>query len=113
MLLTARDFSPPYAPLMSKFQDRYRVGSTRLADWDYAADGWYFVTLCTKDKRCSLGHAVDGQIVLSDAGVIAETEMKAVSIHYENVIICGNAQSRSRNSCNWGRSRIFPRRGAA
>jgi len=72
---------------MTMFQNRYRVESTRLAYWDYSSRGWYFVTLCTKDKKCSLGHAVDGQIVLSDAGVIAETEMKAVSIHYENVII--------------------------
>jgi REP element-mobilizing transposase RayT len=30
---------------------------------------------------------VDGQIELSDAGVIAESELKSVSSHYENVII--------------------------
>jgi putative transposase len=69
------------------FQNRYRVESTRLPDWNYSSSGWYFVTLCTRDKRCSLGHAVDGQVVLSDAGAIAETEMQSISSHYMNVTI--------------------------
>ena len=72
---------------MTKFQDLYRVESTRLPDWDYGSRGWYFVTLCTKDKKCSLGQAVDGQIMLSEAGLIAEAEMKAVPSHYSKVII--------------------------
>jgi putative transposase len=72
---------------MTTFRNRYRVESTRLADWDYASRGWYFVTLCTQDKKCSLGRAVDGQIMLSDAGVIAETEMKAIPDYYVNVVI--------------------------
>jgi hypothetical protein len=72
---------------MTMFQNRYRVESTRLAYWDYSSRGWYFVTLCTKDKKCSLGHAANGEIALSEAGVIAETEMKAVSSHYVNVIM--------------------------
>ncbi len=71
---------------MTMFQNQYRVESTRLADWDYSR-GWYFVTVCTKHKKCSLGHAVDGQIVLSEAGLIAEIEMKSVASHYSNVII--------------------------
>jgi len=74
---------------MPLFQNRYRVESTRLETWDYSSRGWYFVTLCTKNKQCSLGHAVDGQIVLSIAGVIAEAEMKAIPNHYSNVIIDG------------------------
>jgi REP element-mobilizing transposase RayT len=69
------------------FQNRYRVESTRLEGWDYSSRGWYFVTLCTKDKKCTLGHARNGQIVLSDAGVIAETGLEAVSGHYWNVMI--------------------------
>jgi putative transposase len=72
---------------MTMFQNRYRVESTRLVDWDYCSRGWYFVTLWTRDKKCSLGRAVDGQIMLSDAGVVAETEMKSIPSHYENVII--------------------------
>jgi len=72
---------------MTLFENRYRVESTRLTAWDYSLRGWYFVTLCTEDKKCSLGRTANGQIVLSDAGRIAETEMKAVSSHYVNVVI--------------------------
>jgi len=32
------------------FQDKYRVESTRLRDWDYAGDGYYFVTICVDDR---------------------------------------------------------------
>jgi putative transposase len=87
MMLAARGFGVPYNPSMTLFQDRYRVESARLVDWDYSSRGWYFVTLCTRNKECSLAHSVNGEIVLSDAGVIAEIEMKAISIHYSNVII--------------------------
>ena len=72
---------------MTLFENRYRVESARLARWDYASRGWYFATLCTKNKECSLGRAVDGQIVLSDAGGVAESEIKGIPTHYENVII--------------------------
>jgi putative transposase len=72
---------------MTMFQDQYQVESTRLRDWDYSSAGWYFVTICTKDKKCSLGRAVGGQIVLSEAGVIADAEMKSISARYKNVII--------------------------
>ena len=72
---------------MTLFRNRYRVESIRLADWDYSSRGWYFVTICTKDKRCLLGDAVDGEVALSDAGVIAEQEMKALTGHYSNVAI--------------------------
>jgi len=72
---------------MIRFQNRYRIESTRLADWDYGSRGWYFATICTKHRKCSLGYAVDGQIILSDAGLIAETEMRSIPRHYENVIV--------------------------
>ena len=26
----------------------------RLKTWDYSAPGYYFITICTKDKRCIL-----------------------------------------------------------
>jgi putative transposase len=63
------------------------IESTRLKDWDYSSRGWYFVTICTFGKRCTLGKGVGGTIVLSRFGVIAESEMRAVSGHYPNVYV--------------------------
>ena len=71
---------------MALFHNRYRAESARLASWDYSR-GWYFVTISTENKKCFLGHAVNGQVMLSNAGLIAEAEMKAVSSHQSNVII--------------------------
>jgi REP element-mobilizing transposase RayT len=42
----------------------------RLASFDYAAPGAYFVTICTDDRRCVLG-TVDGEgVLLSPMGEI-------------------------------------------
>ncbi|MDT8442093.1 MAG: hypothetical protein RQ723_10575 [Desulfuromonadales bacterium] len=40
---------------MTQFQGRYQVESTRLPGWDYALPGYYFVTLCTRDRACFFG----------------------------------------------------------
>jgi hypothetical protein len=60
------------------FQKQYRVETARLAGWDYSAAGWYFITICAKDKKCTLGSMTDGQVVLSRAGRIAEYELSAL-----------------------------------
>jgi REP element-mobilizing transposase RayT len=63
------------------------VESARLDGWDYSGRGWYFVTICTRGKQCHLGSAVNGQIVLSQAGSIAENEIRHIRDHYSNVIL--------------------------
>jgi putative transposase len=73
--------------VMALFQSQYRVESARLANWDYSVSGWYFVTICTHKKACSLGSAGHGAIVLSEAGLIAATEMELVTSHYFNVLV--------------------------
>ena len=44
----------------------------RLQTWDYSAPGYYFITICTKDKRCILSDIHNGQIRLTRIGAIAE-----------------------------------------
>ena len=53
------------------YRGRYRVESTRLKGWDYAADGWYFVTICTRGRECFFGKIVDQRMRLSKIGDIA------------------------------------------
>ena len=71
---------------MTLFQNRYRIESTRIPDWDYSAR-LVLRDILHEGQRMSLGRAVDGQMLLSDAGVIAEAEMKALSTHYQNVAV--------------------------
>ena len=35
----------------------------RLPEYDYGANGAYFVTVCTEGKRCILGHVVGGGVL--------------------------------------------------
>ena len=57
--------------------------SLRLPNHDYAC-GWYFVTICTKDKRYRLGTAVGGDahiaphVELSNIGSVAEMYLKRI-----------------------------------
>ncbi|KST66137.1 hypothetical protein [Mastigocoleus testarum] len=55
-----------------KFKNKYRVKSTRLPNRDYAANGYYFVTICTQDKTCFFGDIISGKIQLSEIGRIAQ-----------------------------------------
>jgi REP element-mobilizing transposase RayT len=54
-----------------RYQDKYRVESTRLPGWNYATNGGYFVTICTDNQQCFLGEIVAGEMRLSQAGKIA------------------------------------------
>jgi putative transposase len=72
---------------MTLFKKQYRAETTRLAGWDYGSRGWYFTTLCTKDRECLLGTTVNGKIELSRAGLIAQDKMQQLSEHYSNVSV--------------------------
>ncbi len=55
----------------------------RLPKYDYSSTGLYFITICTKDKRCVLGTVVGqelapAEITLSAVGRIAEEELHAL-----------------------------------
>jgi putative transposase len=50
-----------------------RRRSLRLKGYDYAQAGAYFVTICTQDRACLFGDAVDDTICLSAAGQLAAT----------------------------------------
>ena len=40
---------------MKKFQNKYRIPSARLQNWDYGENGAYFITICTKNMACYFG----------------------------------------------------------
>ncbi len=69
------------------FQNRYRVESARLLSWDYSSRGWYLVTICTQNKKCTLAFAHGREFRLTPAGSIAETQLRAIPSHYSNVSI--------------------------
>ncbi len=40
---------------MEKYQNKYRIKSARKTNWNYASPGYYFITICTKDRQRFLG----------------------------------------------------------
>ena len=47
--------------------------SIRLQDYDYSREGAYFLTICTQNRDCLFGDAVDGEMALNDAGKMIKT----------------------------------------
>jgi len=66
---------------------------TRLKYYDYSKNGYYFVTICTKDKKPLLGKIVGRDahipphIVLSDIGKIVDKYINNANIVYNFITI--------------------------
>ncbi len=66
---------------MTLFKNKYRIESTRLKGWDYAAAGWYFVTICTRGRECFFWDVKDDEMLLSAIGdIVAEEWQKTETI---------------------------------
>ncbi len=67
----------------------------RLQNWDYAASGVYFVTICTVAREHLFGRIREGEVYLSNAGQIAhdawlETEQVRPSVVFDAFVIMPN-----------------------
>ncbi|MBL7191179.1 hypothetical protein ISS30_05745 [bacterium] len=59
--------------------------SIRLQEYDYSQYGAYFVTICTKNKRCLFGEIVNDKMVLNKYGVIAIIYWFDIPKHFPGV----------------------------
>ncbi len=53
----------------------------RLKEYDYSQQGWYFITICTKNMHNYFGHIVDNKVMLNDEGI----KLKKIIDDYNNV----------------------------
>jgi REP element-mobilizing transposase RayT len=66
---------------------------TRLKQFDYSQNGYYFITICTKDKQKLFGNIVgDGacdipKIKLSHIGKIADKYIQVMNSKYNNTLV--------------------------
>ena len=58
--------------IMTSHQNKPGRKSIRLPNRNYAANGYYFVTICTYKKHCYFGDIVNQNIQLSSIGKIAD-----------------------------------------
>lgn len=71
--------------MADKFQNKYRIPSARLPNWDYGWAAAYFITICTKDRECFFGEIVNGEMNLSKVGVIADVLWYEIKNHAKNI----------------------------
>ena len=70
---------------MTLFKNKYRIESARLQTWDYASEGSYFITICTKDRKHYFGEIVNGKMHLSGAGILADVFWHEIKNHVRNI----------------------------
>ncbi len=71
--------------MSDKFQDRYRIPSARWQNWDYGWNAAYFITICTAHRKCYFGKIVDGEMMLSNVGIIADILWHEIKNHCNTV----------------------------
>ena len=69
------------------FKNKYRIESCRLKGWDYSWPGYYFVTICIKDKICYLGEVRNYKMYLSDIGEITVKCWREIPKHFPFIIL--------------------------
>lgn len=67
--------------------DKHHRRSIRLKGYDYSQPGYYFVTICSKDRKCVLGKIIDNEMVLNNYGDIADNIWNGIADQYPNVDI--------------------------
>jgi putative transposase len=68
-----------------QYQNKYRIASARLQEWNYGWDAAYFVTICTKNRDLYFGHVINKEMKLSNIGVIADVLWFEISNHAKNI----------------------------
>ncbi len=56
------------------YHNKYRIEPNRWQNWDYSAQGGYFITMCISDREAILGKIIDGKMYLSEYGEIVRNE---------------------------------------
>ena len=59
---------------MTLFKKQYRVESSRRLGWDYSENGYYFITICTKDSECLFGEIQNGKMRFNEFGIVVQEE---------------------------------------
>jgi REP element-mobilizing transposase RayT len=73
--------------MTDKYNNKYRISSARLKNWDYAQNGAYYITICTKDREHYFGKIKNGEMILSDIGKLAHQFWAEIPFHFPNTYL--------------------------
>jgi len=69
-----------------KFNNKYRIDSARLKNWDYRSNGAYFITICTANREHFFGEIIGNEtskeMNFSKVGMLAEKYWEQIPEHF-------------------------------
>ncbi|MBL4887840.1 MAG: transposase [Flavobacteriaceae bacterium] len=72
---------------MEKYQNKYRTDSMRLSGYNYSAEGYYFVTICTQGRDHFFGEIIVGEMKLNPIGEIAYEQWHLSEKIRQNIVL--------------------------
>ena len=75
------DHNPKYNP------EIHHRKSIRLKGYDYSQAGLYFITICCANRECLFGEIKNDEMILNDAGKIANECWLEIPKHFPNAIL--------------------------
>jgi len=80
---------------MTLFQDKFKMDSNRLKNWDYSSSAVYFITMVTQNREYLFGSIEEDKMILNKNGQIVENELlKSIKIRknwfFHNWIVMPN-----------------------
>jgi REP element-mobilizing transposase RayT len=70
---------------MTKFNNKFRIESSRRNGWDYSSPWLYFVTINTEQQYPIFGEIENGRIILNELGKIADRYWNEIPLHFKNI----------------------------
>ena len=61
----------------------YTRKSPRIPNYNYSTQNYYFITICTHNRKCIFGDAAR----LNEIGNIAESHIQRISSHYKHIFV--------------------------
>ena len=79
--------------LADHYNNRFKINSTRLANWDYGSNASYFVTICTGNKQPYFGEIIQAEhngdniasLQATPLGVLASQYWEDITKHFSFV----------------------------
>lgn len=70
-----------------KFNDKYRIASARLQDYDYSSLNAYFITICTKDRECFFGEIINEKLQETTQAKICQNVWNELPNYFSNCFL--------------------------
>jgi REP element-mobilizing transposase RayT len=75
---------------VKRFNNKYRIPSARLANYDYSNNGDYFITICTSGRMQYFGKIKKDKMILSEMGLIVGNLIPDITKKFQDIRIVEN-----------------------